>query len=687
MIDNKDRAHAGRRLIVHDSQPLAVQPDLLEPQQADAHGVESLLMLDRRHRYVSIDESFCRLLGAPMEDLIGQAAGVRIGLDAYDEYIRPAIDRAFAGEVAAALLLTTHETLGTLRLTCICYPCLGTTGAVDYVLVRLCDTTVRNTLQQATLRRQQRQAAIHALDSALNTEAKIDAIGALAVHNLLEIVGCCTVTLRVDWRDSGVLRDGVEAPAGREVATAVTNSPQARPGERVVLPLQAQGVKLGELDMLLCEGKVLRGEVRNFVDAVTDRLTQALARDNMRAQIQQYTASLERIVVERTQEVTRRRHATMGIHDVLSMLIANEPLPVILDNIVRQAENMLAADAVAILEAQGKEGAPAFAPLVIDDPFSSVTPADLAAAQPLIDRAVQERQPLAGHSSEQPDHHDGRYRTHLVAPMVVANEVTGVTIYFFLANCEFTSDQIETAVVLSEQIFVAVASNRLQERAQEGAALKERERLASELHDAVTQSIYSLSLFAEAGRRLASIGKMERVQEYLQLLGETAQQAMKQLRLLLYELRPGVLEQIGLLRALQQRLDVVERRAGIDAYLEFASPFRLPPPVEDGLYRIAQEALNNALKHASAQAVTVRVRVDGDVVTLEVIDDGMGFDVAAEADENSIGIQHMHERAAALNADLVIESEAGKGTRVAVAVLVPGIGAAVNTTAALPDLG
>ena len=368
----------------------------------------------------------------------------------------------------------------------------------------------------------------------------------------------------------------------------------------------------------------------------------------------------------------------MGLHDILGKLIANQSLPAILDSIVRQAETMLGADAVAVLQAQSKESSITFAPLEIDDPYSNVMAADLSRAQAAIATAADQRRPVTGHLGEWVDNDEARYHTHLAVPMIVANEVVGVVIYFFMAHRELTSDEIETAAVLSEQVFFAVESDRLQQRARAGAAAQERERLARELHDAVAQSIYGLSLFVEAARRHASSGQIERVEEYLQLLSETTQQTKKQLQLLLFELRPNMLEQIGLFGGLQQRLEVVERHAGFGVSLDVPDHLRLPPAVEEGLYHISQEALNNALKHASAQNVNVRAWVDGDVVTLEIVDDGVGFTMPSIIDESSIGILHMRKRAAALNADLTIESAPGKGTRVAVTLLVPGIGSTVN---------
>lgn len=231
-------------------------------------------------------------------------------------------------------------------------------------------------------------------------------------------------------------------------------------------------------------------------------------------------------------------------------------------------------------------------------------------------------------------------------------------------------------ISLSEQLsrYTVDLENTIAERTQEIERREERERLAREMHDAVTQSIYSLTLFAEAGRRLAAIGQLDRVQEYLTLLGDTAQQAMKQMRLMLYELRPAVLEQVGLVRALQQRLEAVERRAGIDAHLEVSEPLRLSPVIEEGLYRICQEALNNALKHASAHTVTVRLRRVENEVLLEVSDDGIGFVPHQKSESVGLGLSHIRERAAWLNAGLQIETALDKGTTIRVSLLEPELG-------------
>jgi signal transduction histidine kinase len=177
-----------------------------------------------------------------------------------------------------------------------------------------------------------------------------------------------------------------------------------------------------------------------------------------------------------------------------------------------------------------------------------------------------------------------------------------------------------------------------------------------------------VTLLAETGRRSAKAGDLESVASYLGRLGEIAQQALKEMRLLIYELRPPALEQIGLVGALQQRLDAVEGRAGVEARLLVEEEGQLAAPVEEALYRIVLEALNNALKHAAATSVTVWIRLDGERTELEVADNGRGFDPAAVSDKGGLGLVTMRERAERLGGTLMITSAPGEGTRVKASV-------------------
>jgi PAS domain S-box-containing protein len=196
------------------------------------------------------------------------------------------------------------------------------------------------------------------------------------------------------------------------------------------------------------------------------------------------------------------------------------------------------------------------------------------------------------------------------------------------------------------------------------AAMEERRRLARDLHDAVTQSLYSLSLMAEAARRRAQTGDGQETHDYIVRLGELAQQSLKEMRLLVYEMRPSALEENGLAEALQARLDAVERRAGVEARLTGDVTRELSPEVQVQLYRIAEEALNNTLKHAAASAVAITIHSGPDGINLRISDNGRGFDALKETTSGGLGLVSMRERAAKLGGVLEIETASGRGTTV-----------------------
>ena len=209
---------------------------------------------------------------------------------------------------------------------------------------------------------------------------------------------------------------------------------------------------------------------------------------------------------------------------------------------------------------------------------------------------------------------------------------------------------------------------RLEQQLEEAATAAERQRLARELHDSVTQSLYSANLLSAAGQELAAAGDLESAQHYLSRVSEVVHQALKDMRLLVFEMRPPELDRVELVTALQRRLDAVEKRSGIEAGLiSDELPF-LPDDVEDGLYRIAQEALNNALKHAEADVVSVNLRSDGATVVLEIVDDGKGFHIETAHQGGGIGLVSMRERAAQFGGDLTIDSTPSQGTKLKVVV-------------------
>jgi signal transduction histidine kinase/ligand-binding sensor domain-containing protein len=199
------------------------------------------------------------------------------------------------------------------------------------------------------------------------------------------------------------------------------------------------------------------------------------------------------------------------------------------------------------------------------------------------------------------------------------------------------------------------------------AVAAERNRLARELHDSATQSLYAVTLYADAATRLLSSGEVESAAGNLSKLRSTAKEALGEMRMLIFELRPPVLEEQGLAAALEARLEAVEGRAGIKTELGVDGVVQPPHDVEEGLYRIAVEALNNALRHAQARCISVSLRFESEAVTLIIADDGLGFD-SATSRPGGVGLPGMTERAEQMGAVLAIDSQPGTGTTVRVSV-------------------
>lgn len=259
--------------------------------------------------------------------------------------------------------------------------------------------------------------------------------------------------------------------------------------------------------------------------------------------------------------------------------------------------------------------------------------------------------------------------TCLSMSMQSRGRVVGLLIVFSPISQTFSEVEIALLDSVADQMGVIVENGYLHQQAEQVAVLEERNRLARDLHDSVTQSLYSLNLFAEAGLRLIDSKNKERLRHCLQQLHDTSLASLREMRLLVYELRPEALEEEGLVGALQQRLDAVEGRANVNANLYVEGDVEaLPDEVEEHLYRIAQEALNNALKHASASMLTVRIRAEEDQVVLVIEDDGVGFDVESADQSSGIGLESMEERADEIEGELFVESAENEGTTIRVVV-------------------
>jgi signal transduction histidine kinase len=259
------------------------------------------------------------------------------------------------------------------------------------------------------------------------------------------------------------------------------------------------------------------------------------------------------------------------------------------------------------------------------------------------------------------------FHSYLGAPMRVKGWVLGMLSLFWVSPQHLTLEEIVLLSTIADQMGVAVEISHLRQRVAATAVVEERQRLARELHDSVTQSLYGQTLLARTGQDALEDEDVAKVKDSLIKLGENALYALKEMRLLLYELRPSILEQEGLVRALSIRLDTVERRVGIKVQFQADELVRLSKRVEGELYRIAIEALNNALKHAEASLVSIHLASNGHQVELAVRDNGWGFN-PAEVGEGRMGLKSMRERAEKLGGRLAITSASGVGTKLVVTI-------------------
>ena len=262
------------------------------------------------------------------------------------------------------------------------------------------------------------------------------------------------------------------------------------------------------------------------------------------------------------------------------------------------------------------------------------------------------------------DEHLPDTRSEIVIPISLGDRVIG-TMDIVSAEVEaFTEQDAVILQSLGDQVAIAIENARLYERSQELATVEERNRLARDLHDSVTQTLSSLNILVAGWRQQIDGGKTFRIESYLGRVGEITDQALKEMRLMIYELRPSGLDQKGLLDVLHHRLEVVERRFGIQARLIAEELFDLPAAVEDELYWIAHEALNNMLKHSEAGRVTVHLHRQGGNLVLTVADDGCGFEVDPETPCSGVGLGTMEERAKHLGGGFEIETTKGAGTTI-----------------------
>ncbi len=263
-------------------------------------------------------------------------------------------------------------------------------------------------------------------------------------------------------------------------------------------------------------------------------------------------------------------------------------------------------------------------------------------------------------------------RSELVIPLRMGNRVLGTLDVQSRRLDDFGQEEVRLIQSLGDQIAIAVENARLYDQSRRLAALEERNYLARELHDSVTQLLFSITLTAEAGRMLLRQDELE-VNAQLDRLQALAHQAMNEMRALIHQLRSRPESERGLVGHLRDLVTEREKRDGLHVSLQVTGEQRLPSRYELALFRIIQEALNNVIKHAHTGHATVHLSFGEQSLQLCVEDLGVGFDPSQLVrDLPTLGLTSMRERAELLGATLTIESRPGAGTRIRVDV--PNVG-------------
>lgn len=255
-------------------------------------------------------------------------------------------------------------------------------------------------------------------------------------------------------------------------------------------------------------------------------------------------------------------------------------------------------------------------------------------------------------------------------PIRYGDETLGA---LFLANkqcpkptggCGFTADDEELLSLLAQHAAIALNNARLYERSRELTIAEERSRLAHELHDAVSQKLFSLRLTAQAAAALVDRDP-SRAKGELQQVAVLAAEAADELRAAVVELRPAALDEDGLVATLRTHTQVLDRAHSAEVTFDSCGVRALPAAQEEAMLRVAQEALHNALRHSGAARVDVTLTRRGAGAVLRVSDDGSGFDPSGvRRAGRHLGLVSMRDRAGGVGGRLTVESEPGKGTTI-----------------------
>jgi signal transduction histidine kinase len=259
------------------------------------------------------------------------------------------------------------------------------------------------------------------------------------------------------------------------------------------------------------------------------------------------------------------------------------------------------------------------------------------------------------------------WESTLITPVIYGGQSLGVLTLGYPAGAAPDSEERAFVEAVADQTALVIENARLYQRASSAAALEERQRLARELHDSVSQALYGIALGARTARRRVGDEGPANVLEPLDYVLSLAEAGLTEMRALIFELRPESIAIEGLVAAIGRQVAATQARYGVRVTAALADEPDVSLDIKEALYRIAQESMHNTVKHARANTITVTLAHEADEVRLEIADDGQGFDPNGEF-PGHLGLRSMQERARNIGGTLEISSSPGDGTRIVLRV-------------------
>lgn len=426
----------------------------------------------------------------------------------------------------------------------------------------------------------------------------------------------------------------------------------------LILPLESSDTVHGAVLVTSRAPDAFTLDEQNMLNAVADMAGTALHRIDI-------LETLEERVQQRT-------HDLVVLYNLITIISENWRLQDLLELSLVLTLETVKADRGIIYLTDGKEP-PGLKP-VIQRGFSNgfqVEAGSLPNDELALAVSTQQKHLSLDNLSEKPGYAEFKeLHSYAGIPIMVRGDMRGVFSLFANEKDVFGSDEMALLTSIADHLGIGIENSILWEQSRENAAIEERNRLARNLHDSVSQLLYSLTLMAGTTKKMLERDPdLDAVEKSVERFGDTAHQALKEMRLLLYELRPAVLDSEGLVNALQHRIETVEERLGVKVDIQAKDLTELPSDMEDAFYHIALEALNNIVKHSESKTASIMLNSKRGNVVMEISDEGSGFD--PNQPRKGQGLRNMHERGQMLGGEVIIDSKPGEGTHITVKAKIP----------------